>query len=187
MSEPKPAARRTSAEVEQLIAALRRAVARACPPDLASTREDLVQTALVRVLEMEGRGEQNRVRTTSYLWRVAYSEVADELRRLRRRPTVSLEEPIGGAQEGEEGSLGGALQAPAGSPALALALRGCLGTLVEQRRAAVVLHLHGFSAEESAQALGRTVKQVQNAAFRGFADLRCCLEAKGHAWKGGPR
>jgi RNA polymerase sigma-70 factor (ECF subfamily) len=149
------------------VAALRRAVGKICPRELASVREDLLQVALLRVLEMEKTGEQNRVRTASYLWRVAWSAVVDEVRRLRRRPTVSM--------EGEEPSC-------APQPQLAVALRECLGLLaVEHRRAAVVLHLHGFSAGEAARMLGREVKQVQNATYRGLAELRRCLSSKGHA------
>ena len=58
-----------------MVQTLRAAVARACPSDLGALREDLVQTAVVRVLEHEGRDEQNRVRTASYLWRVAFTVI----------------------------------------------------------------------------------------------------------------
>jgi CHAT domain len=58
---------------------LRAAVGRACSSDLAAHREDLVQAALLRVLEHEQRGEQNQVRTASYLWRVAFSVIADDV------------------------------------------------------------------------------------------------------------
>lgn len=177
-------AARTAAEVERLTLALRRAVARACPPELGSLREDLVQAALVRVLEVEARGEQNRVRTTSYLWRVAWSAVIDELRRQRRSPTVSLEVVAGTSDD--RGLADGAPPVPGllpvthTSPGLGLALRDCLSRLIAQRRAAVVLHLHGFTASEAARTLGREEKQVQNAIYRGLANLRECLEGKGY-------
>lgn len=175
-------ATRSAAEVERLTEALRRAVARACPPELASAREDLVQTALVRVLEREARGEENRVRTASYLWRVAWSAVIDELRRLKRRPTVSLEAMMSGAEERQPAGAPAPDVHPVTepSPGLGLALRQCLASLVGQRRAAVLLHLHGFTAQEAARTLGRGEKQVQNATYRGLGDLRRCLGSKGH-------
>ena len=55
---------------------LRAAVARACPSDLAAHREDLVQAALLRVLE-RGRARMSRIRSglrlTSGAWRSASS------------------------------------------------------------------------------------------------------------------
>lgn len=175
-------ATRSAAEVERLARALRRAVARACPPELASAREDLVQAALVRVLEHEARGEENRVRTASYLWRVAWSAVIDELRRLRRRPTVSLDAMTSGAEERQPDGAPAPEVHPVTEPApgLGLALRQCLERLAGQRRAAVLLHLHGFTAQEAALTLGRGEKQVQNAVYRGLGDLRRCLGSKGH-------
>ena len=149
------------------MAELRRAVRQVCPRDLESAREDLLQAALLRVLEAERGREQ--VRTASYLWKVAWSAVVDEVRRLRRRPQVVLEE------DHHE------VHACAPQPQLAVALRDCLARLgVEHRRAALVLHLHGFSAAEAARMLGRQLKQVQNATYRGLADLRRCLSSKGH-------
>ena len=185
MTEPaRSHATRTAAEVASLTLALRRAVARACPPELGSLREDLVQAALVRVLEVEARGEENRVRTTSYLWRVAWSAVIDELRRLRRSPTVSLEAAMGPTDDRTSADAAtpaaGSIPVTHTAPGLGLALRDCLSRLVEQRRAAVVLHLHGFTAGEAGRTLGREEKQVQNAVYRGLADLRRCLESKGH-------
>ena len=67
-----------------MLRTLRAAVGRACASDRAAQREDLVQAALVRVLEREEQGEQNQVRTASYLWRVAFSVIADERRRRDR-------------------------------------------------------------------------------------------------------
>ena len=69
---------------------LDRALRKLTPAELTSAREDLRQTALVRVLEVESR-EREGVRTASYLWRVAYSVVADEIRRRRRHFEESVE------------------------------------------------------------------------------------------------
>jgi len=167
-SEPEGPER--SARPAWLVNTLRAAMSRACPSDLGSQREDLVQVALLRVLEREVQGEQNQVRTASYLWRVAFSVIADELRRrraeqLRSRRTMVGEQP---AQEG---------RTPL--PELGLGIRDCLGRLAEARRMAVLLHLQGFRAEEASGVLHWAVKRVQNLTYRGLADLRECLERKG--------
>jgi len=153
-----------------MLQALRAAVARACPSDLASQREDLVQTSLLRVLEREAAGEQNKVRTTSYLWRVAFSVIADELRRRRAEQLRSRRTMVGEQPVPEERSP---------SPELGLGIRDCLGQLAEPRRMAVLLHLQGFRAEETAEVLHWAVKRVQNLTYRGLADLRECLQRKG--------
>jgi RNA polymerase sigma-70 factor (ECF subfamily) len=150
---------------QELWQTLRRAMSRACPRELASMRDDLMQAALLRVLERERR-EAQPVRSASYLWRVAFSVAADELRRLRRRQSVHEEEPEPAHHQERD-------------PALAQALRGCLDSLAEPRRLAVGLHLDGFTAEEAGRALRWDQKRVRNLIFRGMLDLRRCLTAKG--------
>lgn len=146
---------------------LRRALQRLCPVELLPEREDLVQAALVKLLEIRDRAEQSQPLPASYLWQVAYTTAMDELRRRRRRQTVN--EPV--AAEPSE--------SPEPRPDLRSAIAGCLQALPPDRRAAVTLHLHGFSAEQAARALGFVVKRVQNLTYRGLADLRSCLRAKG--------
>jgi len=153
-----------------MLQTLRAAVARACPRDLAHHREDLVQVAMLRVLERERADEQDPIRTASYLWRVAYSVIADELRKRRTeagglRGTSMVEEV-----KQDQGVP---------SPELGLAIRDCLALLAEPRRLAVLLHLQGFRAEESTRVLRWNVKRVQNLTYRGLADLRSCLAGKG--------
>ncbi len=153
-----------------LLRTLRIAVARACPSDLAAQREDLVQAALLRVLEREGRGEQNEVRTASYLWRVAFSVIADELRR-RRADTLRSRRSMVSEESAQEGTT------PLAE--VGLGIQDCLQKLSERRRLAVLLHLEGFRADEASRALHSDVKRVQNLTYRGLADLRRCLQAKG--------
>jgi len=150
-----------------------RAVARVCPPHLAAQRDDIVQNALMRVLEITRRGEQNAVRTSSYLWQAAYTATIDEIRRLSRRKEVALD-----AQPDRT-----AIEAPRHDEEqrhqIGLEIRDCLGRLAPPRRRAVGLYLLGFQAEESARVLGSKVKHMQNLTYRGLADLRRCLESKG--------
>src|SRR5277367_2621351 len=76
---------RDAARLQQI---LTRAVASVCPAELHAQREDIVQAALVRILEMSNRGEEVGARPPSYFWRVAYTTALDELRRARRRREV---------------------------------------------------------------------------------------------------
>ena len=159
-----------SAEALRVLQALRAAVQRFCPPELRAAREDLVHSAQLRLLEIDARREQSGPRSTSYLWRVAYTTVVDEIRRLRRR---SSSEP--------EGADGPEQAAPQPRPQLRLDLRACLAALLEGRRAAVLLHLEGFRAEEVGGVLRMETKRAQNLIYRGLRDLRRCLQEKGHS------
>ena len=168
--EQPPAQQTTNLErLAWMLRTLRAAVARACPADVASLREDLVQVTLVRVLE-HAQPEQNRARTASDLWRVAFSVIADELRRRRAEEQESRRSMAGEA----------ATQAGATPPAeLGVGIRDCVGRLAAPRRLAVMLRLEGFRAEEASRVLHWDVKKVQNLTYRGLADLRLCLEQKG--------
>ena len=48
-----------------------------------------------------------------------------------------------------------------------------------ERRLAVTLHLQGHSVPEAARLLDWAVKRTENLVYRGLADLRECLTAKG--------
>jgi RNA polymerase sigma-70 factor (ECF subfamily) len=67
-------------------------VRRVCPPWLSAQADDIVQVAVLRVVEIARRGEGTGGFRSSYLWRVAYSVTVDEIRRLRRRREVGLED-----------------------------------------------------------------------------------------------
>ena len=148
-------------DIERIRQVLIRAMERHCPPALAAQREDLVQMALVRLLERP-RGEGSNPRGASYLWRVAYTVVIDEIRRVRRQLRQAEQLP-----EGEQRTPG---------PEARSELLECLGALQDRRRTAVTLHLEGFRTAEVATALGWTEKQAENLVYRGLADLRACLE-----------
>ena len=48
-----------------------------------------------------------------------------------------------------------------------------------ERRLAVTLHLQGHTVPETARILDWAAKQTENLVYRGLADLRECLMAKG--------
>jgi RNA polymerase sigma-70 factor (ECF subfamily) len=162
---------------EAVRATLVRAVRRICPAWLADRSEDLVQLAAMRVLAARGAGEGNEPVAASYLHRVAYTTLVDEIRRLRRRP----EEPL---EDGE--TLVAADPHDASNPErryqgheTGRAIRACLLELVPPRRLAVTLHLQGHTVPEASKLLGWDRKRTENLVYRGLADLRGCLERKG--------
>lgn len=163
--------------LEELRSQLERFVDRVCPSWLASRRDDIVQTALIRVAQIAERGEGNTTFTASYLWRVAYSVTVDEIRQLRRRQETSLEEasvaelPDGPPRDPERRMIGRETGA---------AIRDCVRRLGASRRAAVTLYLLGHSVPEIGRLLGWPPKRAENLVYRGVADLRRCLADKGY-------
>jgi RNA polymerase sigma-70 factor (ECF subfamily) len=165
------------AEVTAIRSTLVRAVRRICPAWLADRSDDLVQVAAMRVLSARPPGEGKSPLPASYLYKVAYSALVDEIRRLRRRPEAPLE---------DEATLGRAAAAPAPDPEreyaatqVGRAIRDCLLGLVTPRRLAVTLHLQGHTVPQAAEVLGWDAKRTENLVYRGLADLRACLARKG--------
>ena len=157
---------------KQLVAAVRRA----CPPWLASRADDLVQTALIRIVDLSKRDGGNAVAHPSYLKKVAYSVVVDEMRRSFHRNETQEDADRGlDANPGGRPSPDDALEADA----LYDALRACLGGLDRPRRAAVACHLQGYSVPEASDFLGWTKKKTEHLVRRGLTDLRSCLSEKG--------
>ena len=156
---------------------LEQSVQRVCPRWLSDRRDDLVQVGLLRVMAVLEKSEWKRELGTSYLSRVAYSALVDEIRRLRRRQEVPLEDDEGDPlpmpsheADPERRSI---------DRQLSVSLRECLAQQVRTRRIAVTLSLQGYTAPETAQLLDWTVRKVENLVFRGVADLRKCLSTKG--------
>lgn len=156
---------------------LQRAVAATCPSWMADRRDDLVQMALLRVMDLKRRSEGKRRFSSSYLWKVAHSALIDEIRRVKRRQEVPL--------EGDEGPI---FQPTVDHPSpehnargkqIGTGIRACLEVLVESRCQAVTLYLLGHSVPEAAEILGWTLKKTENLVYRGLADLRKCLASKG--------
>ena len=133
---------------------------------------------MMKVLEARSRNEGLAAVPSSYLYRVAYTTLVDEIRRLRRRPEVALE---------DEGAGDGASAPRAdGNPELHFAagevgeaIQHCLGGLGDDRRLAVTLHLQGHTVPEAASLLGWDAKRTENLVYRGLAELRQCLSSKG--------
>lgn len=176
---PTPRARPAAdpADLAQLRGRLEKVVRRVCPPWLTSQADDLVQTAMLRLLDVIGSDEHSRTFSSSYLYKVAYSALVDEIRRLRRRREVAIEDDEG-VEMPIESPMVGPEERATGSR-LGDEIADCLKRLIVPRRRAVALHLYGHTGAEVAELLGHRLKQVRNLTYRGLADLRDCLQAKG--------
>jgi RNA polymerase sigma-70 factor (ECF subfamily) len=150
-----------------------------CPSWPAARRDDLVQSAVMRVMHVLDRsnaaGEGDPGLTPSYLYRVAHSTLVDELRRIRRQRETPLEddavESMPVAQEDPERL--------AVSREIGRGIQNCLTRLKRERRLAVTLYLQGHTVPESARLLDWSPKRTENLVYRGLADLRACLASKG--------
>jgi RNA polymerase sigma-70 factor (ECF subfamily) len=148
---------------------------------MADKADDLVQVAMMRVMEIQRKKEGTAELNAFYLRKAAYSAMIDEIRRLRRRQEVSLE---GGSDEEEAVSYDPAAPDPDPERASAgrqvgRAIRDCLELMVPPRRHAVTLNLQGHSVPEVGKLMGWTAKKAENLVYRGMADLRDCLGTKG--------
>ena len=155
---------------------LERAVSRVCPPSLADRRDDLVQTAMIRVVELQRREPDKNRLTPAYLYRVAYTALIDEMRSQDRRREVAFEEveaqPLQPVAPGDP-------ERSARSSQIGRALRDCLQRLVQDRRLAVTLYLQGHTIPEAAELLAWDGKRTENLVYRGLSGLRACLATKG--------
>jgi RNA polymerase sigma-70 factor (ECF subfamily) len=166
----------TAADFAQIRSKLVISVRRTCPRWLADRAEDIVQDAMIRILDWHKKNEDSDGPSSSYLWKVAYSATVDEIRRARRRRENPVDMEILEKQgpRDEHGPLQVAVDDD-----LARALGRCLLRLRDNRRLIVGFHLLGHTLAESAELSGWDGKKVQNLLYRGLADLRQCLSAKG--------
>ena len=167
-------------DYERLRSELVRVVARICPTWLGSRADDLVQVALLRVLEVRRKSEANARISASYLRKTAYSALIDEIRRCRRRREVSLETENGGINPAAEtGSPRPDPEEVSAGQEVGRAIRECLAQIVRPRRLAAALHLQGHSVPDVGRLMSWAPKKADNLVYRGLADLRECLASKG--------
>ena len=131
-----------------------------------------MQESFIRLLRA-GKLDGDSLLSPSYLKKVAYSAVIDEIRRRRRRIAV--------VAEGDAEIEVTADEATSSTPDLALgsALEVCLQRLQDDRRQALTLHLLGYTGPEVARMLECNAKRAENLTLRGLAQLRECLRGQG--------
>ena len=111
----------------------------------------------------------------SYLYKVAYSALIDEIRRIRRR----REDPLDESDSMPTQAVHGNPEAIAAGQEIGRGVLDCLAGLNRDRRLSVTLYLQGHSVVEAARILEWPEKKTQNLVYRALADLRECLAAKG--------
>jgi RNA polymerase sigma-70 factor, ECF subfamily len=163
-------------------ATLARAVRRQCPSWLAAHAEDIAHSALIKVMASAGASEGERSLSSFYLWSVAHSALVDEIRRRQRRPEVALHAVNGSGEEYQvvEPRAPGDPEGDLSFQELGRAVRECLLAMKSERRLAVGLYLQGHSVADAAALLEWPLKRTENLVYRGLAELRHCLLAKGH-------
>jgi RNA polymerase sigma-70 factor (ECF subfamily) len=158
---------------EQLRADVARAVRKVCPRWLADEADDLTQVATARVLGRLRATDNRGAYTAGYLYRAAHSALVDEIRRRRRLREVPIEAGLPARAEADDP------EQQARAREIRDALLSCLARLAVPRRRAVMLHLQGHSVAEAGALLACDRKKAENLIYRGLADLRTCLVARG--------
>lgn len=155
---------------------LRACVARVCPSWLRDHVEDIVQAAMVRLIEADRKGGENRVLATINLKTVAYYAAMDEIRCHVRRKEVPEEETLG--MELTKSQAAGP-EREAAAQEIERGIDDCMRRLIRPRRLAVTLHLLGYSFPDVGRSLGWSTKKAEHLVYRGLEDMRRCLAGKG--------
>lgn len=163
-----------SGEIRRLRKLLVAAIVQVCPPWLRGQAEDIAQPALLKIVQAQR--DSGAPIPQGYVRKTAYSAVVDEMRRRRIRPHDQPDSPT------VDTSIDARPDAPErlADAELGAAIGDCLGTVADDRRRAVVLHLQGFARHEIAELLGVAGKRTDNLIYRGLGDLRRCLRSKGY-------
>lgn len=139
--------------------------------------DEVVQDLHVRIWKSFGTSELIRRARPSYMYRAAVSASLDIIRRRRalkvRATSVDDVAPASLADRahGVEDRLAG--------DDLARVVHESLAEVQESRRAVVRLHLAGYDRFEIADLMGWTEGKTRNLLYRGLADLRQVLAARG--------
>jgi RNA polymerase sigma-70 factor (ECF subfamily) len=144
--------------------------------------EDVAQEAFIRAYKSIRRYRGGSWR--AWLLRIATNLCYDELRRRKRRPTISLE-PVDEHEQLVESpawmrdsAAGPELEFELGE--LAQAIQHCLEGLPPEFRSVVVLvDVQGMDYAEAAQVISRPVGTVRSRLARARARLRKCLQQSG--------
>ncbi|MBQ4444538.1 MAG: RNA polymerase sigma factor [Clostridia bacterium] len=156
---------------------------------VAAVSDDLVRYALCMVGEINAAEEialkaiadfvyRNAYRRLSkgYLWRVAYARSVDYLRKKRHEtPFEGVADALTAPETAEE-------SAEAAERRRVL-LRALSSIPIDYRHAVYLCYLKGFSPEETARIMGKTVKQTYNLLSRGKVALKEWLEKEGYKYE----
>src|SRR5439155_18676984 len=118
----------------------------------------------------------------SYIYRIAVTATIDAVRRVIARREDQLHTPMDGEEYITPILATSATQTPeaiAERQQLMATIVATVGSLPENRRAAVQLHLQGLNLAEIADLLGWSEAKARNLVYRGLEDLRQALRRQG--------
>jgi len=125
------------------------------------------------------RGFKSNSKFTTYLVTIARNRTYDHLRSLKRRPTVSISDPLGGSDESDEDNLERVLRADLDlghELEVSLSLEEMLEHLSTQDRLIVRLHyIEGLKDKEVAELVGLSADAVSARKLRALNRLRALV------------
>jgi RNA polymerase sigma-70 factor (ECF subfamily) len=138
--------------------------------------DELTQAVRLRLWRARGSSEQVLATPTSYVYRTAMTAALDLIRARRTR-----EDPLDDVPERDEHRLGvhPGPEADLAAAELARAVARAVDQITPSRRPVLRMYLAGYEREEIAELLRWSEAKTRNLLYRGLADLRALLRARG--------
>jgi RNA polymerase sigma factor (sigma-70 family) len=138
--------------------------------------DELMQSIRLRLWRAKATSEQIAATSSSYIYRTAISAAVDIIRARRGR-----EDSIDAVAERDERQLSAdhSPERDAESAELETVILAAVDEIVASRRPVVRMYLAGYDREEIASLLGWSEAKTRNLLYRGLADLRAILVARG--------
>lgn len=137
--------------------------------------DELMQAVRLRLWRARQTAEQIEVTPASYVYRTAVTAALDLIRSRRAR----REEPIDVVTNTPLADRTEVADAGALAGDLAAIVAGAVDQITASRRPVLRMYLAGYDREEIAGLLGWSEAKTRNLLYRGLADLRRLLEARG--------
>lgn len=153
----------------QISGQMRRLVGKHLPRSLGISADEVEQDVRVKIWRALEQ-EKTLFSASSYLYRTVMSVIVDHVRRRRDEPLDAHSEQLS-AHNGAE--------IDAQRAEHRRALTESVAKLPERRRLPVELYLQEFSLAQIAAVVGESEPSVRNLVYRGLADLRELLLARG--------
>jgi RNA polymerase sigma-70 factor (ECF subfamily) len=139
--------------------------------------DELFQDVRLRLWRARGSSEQIAAAPTSYVYRTAVTAALDLIRARRdaREERVDTTSAGGAATFGTVAGPDAALEAGE----LGATVASAVETITPSRRPVVRMYLAGYDKAEIAELMGWSESKTRNLLYRGLADLREALAARG--------
>jgi len=139
--------------------------------------DELVQAVRVRLWRARGSSEQIAATPASYVYRTAMTAALDLIRARRGTREESIETLYAPGEERLTARGGPAEDLEAGE--LAALVGQAVDAVTPSRRPVLRMYLAGYDRAEIAQLLGWSEAKTRNLLYRGLADIRALLTARG--------